>query len=133
MKIKLFKAELTGLAMKNRYRIEWDEQMVEILKDQFSTTFNRRLAEKLGVSMRTLIRKARELELDKEDDFLIKRRKEITLLSIKAHPENPKKGVKGWSVPNSENTRFRKGIRNNLISNNRIESYLNNQRTMPLK
>lgn len=113
--------------MRKGYKIEWDDQMIEILKDQFSTTFNRRLAEKLGVSMRTLIRKARELELYKEEEFLIKRRTEISLLAIKAHPENPNKGVKGWCVPNSENTRFKKGARNYLVSNNRIESYLKNQ------
>ena len=63
--------------------------------------YNRELAKLLNVSVRSVIRKARELNIDKEPGFLEKRRDEITKMAIKAHPPQPTKGKKGWSVPNS--------------------------------
>jgi len=89
--------------------IIWDSQMIMKLKNEFPIRFNNELAVDLGVSPRTLIRKARELNIEKESGFLVKRREIITEMATSAHPENLHKGVKGWSVKNSENTRFKKG------------------------
>ncbi len=99
---------------KNRYKIIWTEEMLKILSEKFATTYNKVLAKELNVSWRSLIRKARELGLEKEPNFLDKNRSEISKMAVKAHPPHPFKGVKGWSVPNSENTRFEKGCLSNM-------------------
>ena len=89
--------------------IEWTAEMLETLNNKFPVTFNKELAEELGVSWRTLVRKARELGIEKEIGFLDKRREAITKMAQTARPENPTKGQKGWSVPGSEKYRFKKG------------------------
>jgi hypothetical protein len=94
---------------KKGIKIIWTNEMVQIITELFPTTYNRELAKLLNVSMRSVIRKARELGLEKEPDFLELRRDEITALATKALPPQPTKGQKGWSVPNSEKTRFKKG------------------------
>ncbi len=93
----------------NRTKIEWTEEMIIALKMKFPTEYNKYLAIELGVSVRTLIRKARELKIDKEPDFLEKRRTEISKRATACRPPNPTKGQQGWSVPNSEATRFKPG------------------------
>lgn len=90
-------------------KISWTAEMLETLKTDFPVRFNKELAAELGVGWRTLIRKARELGIEKEVDFLDKNRSKITEMGAKAHPEHPMKGVKGWCVPNSEKTRFKPG------------------------
>ena len=89
--------------------ITWTDEMLFILQSEFSTTFNKDLAKKLNVGWRTLIRKARALGLEKESDFLEKNRIEIEKLAKAALKPQPTKGLKGWSVPNSEKTRFKPG------------------------
>lgn len=83
--------------------------MIEKLINEFPYRFNRVLASELGVSPRSLIRKARELRIEKEPGFLEKNRDVITRMAVEAHPPQQTKGKKGWSVPNSEHTRFKKG------------------------
>lgn len=90
-------------------KIDWTHCMLAYLIANFSTKYNSVLAQELNVSPRNITRKARELKLEKELDFLDLRRKEITEMAIKAHPGNKYKGHKGWSVPNSEFTRFKPG------------------------
>ncbi|EGK00478.1 hypothetical protein [Dysgonomonas gadei] len=90
-------------------KVIWTAEMLEILRREFPSSFNRDLAAKLEVSMRTLIRKARELNLEKEEFFLESRRAEITEMARKAHPPQSTKGLKGWSVPGGEKFRFKKG------------------------
>ncbi len=94
---------------KKHWKIEWTSEMIKILMEKFSTSYNKELAQELGVSWRSVVRKARELNIIKESEFLEKRRKEISEMAIKAHPPQPTKGQKGWSVPNSEHTQFQKG------------------------
>lgn len=96
---------------KNRkgIRIEWSDLMLEILRTKFSTEYNKYIALQLGVSMRSAIRKARELGIEKEPKFLEFRRMEISSMAQTAKPENKNKGNKGWCVPNSNNTRFKPG------------------------
>lgn len=50
--------------------IYWDSNMLYMLKRHFATTTNAELAELLGVSPRTMIRKARELGLQKDKGWL---------------------------------------------------------------
>lgn len=49
--------------------IEWTPQKLKLLTDFFPIMFNDALAKWLGVSRRTLTRKAKELGLKKRDDF----------------------------------------------------------------
>ena len=51
-------------------RIFWNTQMLDYLRRHFSTTLNEDLADYLGVSLRTMIRKARELGLRKDPRWL---------------------------------------------------------------
>lgn len=51
-------------------RIFWSANMIAALRRHFPTTRNEELAGMLGVSRRTVIRKARELGLEKDPDFL---------------------------------------------------------------
>ena len=51
-------------------RIFWNTQMIDYLRQHFPTTFNDELAGCLGVSQRTMIRKARELGLEKDPEWL---------------------------------------------------------------
>ena len=48
-------------------RIHWSADMLDYLRRHFATTLNEELAGELGVSPRTMIRKARELGLKKDD------------------------------------------------------------------
>lgn len=50
-------------------RIFWNKQMTDDLKRLFATTKNEDLAEIIGVSPRTLIRKARQLGLTKDQQW----------------------------------------------------------------
>ena len=95
--------------IRNHKKIRWTPEMIEQVKKEFPVSYNRALAKELNVSMRSLIRKARELGIQKEKDFLIKRKNEIQEMSREAHPPHPYKGVKGWHVPNSKATRFKPG------------------------
>lgn len=51
-------------------RIFWNTQMLDYLRRHFPTSLNEELAECLGVSQRTMIRKARELGLEKDPRWL---------------------------------------------------------------
>jgi hypothetical protein len=89
--------------------IEWTDEMIDIISSKFATSFNRELAEELGASMRTMLRKARKLGLEKETEFLNKNRKEISRMAKESRRPNSTKGQKGWSVPGSEKYRFKPG------------------------
>ena len=51
-------------------RIYWTGQMLSDLRNFYATTKNEELAGMLGVSPRTVVRKARELGLEKDPDWL---------------------------------------------------------------
>jgi len=93
-------------------KINWTEEMDNRLRLLFPITFTRELSESMGISRRSIIRRVRELGIEKEPDFLEKNRDQITKMATEAHPPHPMKGVRGWCVPNSQQTRFKKGQRN---------------------
>lgn len=79
-------------------RIFWNRRMVDDLTRLYATTKNEDLVDIIGVSMRTLIRKARELGLEKNRDW----QHTNTMRSLKmANLTNAIKGVK---------TPFKKGV-----------------------
>jgi hypothetical protein len=96
---------------KRTYRapVQWSDERLEYLRENFATKFNKDLGAALGCNWRTVIRKARELGLEKEEGFLDKKRPEIVKLQIGSQRPNPMKGVKGWSVPGGEAYRFKPG------------------------
>ena len=95
------KASLLGLK-KQRYGITWTPQMLTMLRTLFPITFDTSLALCLRVSKRSLIRKARELGLEKEPGFLEKRRDEIRARQSAALKRSP-----------NVRTRFKKGEHRN--------------------
>lgn len=51
-------------------RIFWSKQMLDDIRRMFPTTKNEDISVRLGVSLRTMIRKARELGLKKDDAWI---------------------------------------------------------------
>lgn len=96
---------------KRAYRapVFWSDDKLELLKTKFATTFNKDLAAYLGCGWRTVIRKARELGLEKEAGFLDKNRPEIVKRIFKVRRPNATKGMKGWQVPGGEQFQYKQG------------------------
>ena len=90
-------------------KITWTPEMLTRIKFEYKYAYNKSLAKDLGVSWRTLVRKARELGLEKEEGFLEKRKTQIQKMARAKRRTNPTKGLKGWCVPNSEAHRFKPG------------------------
>lgn len=82
-------------------RIFWSKDMLDYLKRHYATTLNEELAGCLGVSPRTMIRKARELGLEKDGAWMRHICEERRLLALSA---SKKKGNLGY---------FKKGVRYN--------------------
>lgn len=90
-------------------KIQWTADMDTRLIVLFPYSYNKVLAAALGVGWRSVVRRARELNLHKVDDFLEDNKDEIQKMAKAALPPNPMKGVKGWSIPNSEKHRYKPG------------------------
>ena len=73
-------------------RIYWSTAMLDYLRRHFPTTLNDELAECLGVSPRTMIRKARELGLEKDPVWLRQVWEERRMM---AHVVSRRKGYPG--------------------------------------
>ena len=78
-------------------RIFWNTQMLDYLRRHFPTTLNDELAGCLGVSPRTMIRKARELGLEKDPKWLAevweeRRKMAHVIAKKKGYPGGFKKG-----------------------------------------
>ncbi len=90
-------------------KLFWNNQMTEYLKNNYATTINEELAEWLGVSMRTVIRKAREYGLQKDKNWLESIHNERRRM---AHAANKAKGYPGAFKKGqhaSPATEFKKG------------------------
>lgn len=95
------KASHLGLK-KRHYGVVWTDKMLKLLRDYYPTMTNFSLSRLVGVSQRTMIRKARELGLEKADDFMEINRKSIS--------ERISAGVRRYGP---QPTHFRKGERAN--------------------
>lgn len=89
----------------------WTDEMIEKLKAEFPIRFTNELVKEMGISQRTIIRKARSLNLEKIENFKEINQDKINELISKNHAPNPMKGVKGFIIPNSEQHQFKKGER----------------------
>lgn len=78
---RLIKLELVRKQQATVVRIKWTPEMISKLKLEFPYKFNKVLANELGMGWRTLVRKARELGVNKEEDFLDVRRKKISKMA----------------------------------------------------
>ena len=87
---------------KDHYGIVWTDEQLKLLRTYFPTMFNRPLALWIGVSIRTMIRKARELGLEKTPGFLQERKRDIQRLASEA-----------IRLSDNRSTRFKKGVHNN--------------------
>ena len=87
---------------KDHYGIVWTDEQLKLLRTYFPTMFNRPLAKWIGVSLRTMIRKARELGLEKKEGFLQERKRDIRRLAGDA-----------IRASDHKNTRFKKGAHSN--------------------
>lgn len=83
-------------------KIVWTEIMLTKLEQCFPTRYNRELAKEIGVSIRTLIRKARELGIEKEPGFLDKRRDEITEMAKATEPWKHPESIRTQKAPAPE-------------------------------
>lgn len=102
--------------------------MLQQVRERFPVEFTRVVADSLGVSHRTVVRKARELGIEKEPDFLITRKDEILELADaacrKAH--NPSRWKKGSQAGKA--TQFRKGCVSPLKVNRDIVERIRQKR-----
>lgn len=80
--------------VKNKYK--WSPKELELLDELFSSTTNRELSKLFEVGVRTVIRKARELGLEKHEKFRI-------LIDFSKY------GTIGANHPKAISTRFKKG------------------------
>lgn len=102
----------------------WNKDMLDYLKQHFATTLNEELAGCLGVSPRTMIRKARELGLEKDKVWLrgIYEERRIMATAIAKRKGNPGGFPKGvCSYPEGA---FKKGhVESEETKAKRVESY----------
>jgi hypothetical protein len=87
---------------KGHYGIVWTPQQIQLLRTYFPVMFNKPLALWIGVSQRTMLRKARELGLEKEPGFIAKRQRDISSLASAALRE----------CESIKRTQFKKGVHN---------------------
>ena len=80
-------------------RIYWSSNMLSVLRRCFPNTKTEEVAEMLGVSRRTVVRKARELGLEKDSEFLQKVWGENRLLALVASKRSEKSGFKKGHTP----------------------------------
>lgn len=91
-------------------RILWSENMLSLLKRYFPTTRNEEVAELIGVSPRTVIRKAREIGLEKDPTWL---KNVYNFNRMAAMAESKRKGRPGTFKPGcrvGEKTWFKKKV-----------------------
>lgn len=103
--------------------IHWSKDMIDYLKQHYATTLNEELAGCLGVSVRTMIRKARELGLEKDARWLRgvyeeRRRMAMSAYKRKGCPNAFRNGVRS-----SPETEFKKGhVESNETKEKRLAS-----------
>jgi hypothetical protein len=91
--------------------VNWTDELIEKLKNEFPVRMTPELVKEWGISQRTIIRKARELGIDKSENFRELNQEKINELISKNLPPNPYKGLKGWIMPRSQEFQFKKGER----------------------
>lgn len=92
-------------------RIYWTGDMLSTLRRYFSNTKTEEVAEMLGVSHRTVVRKARELNLEKDQSFLRQVWKENSLLALVSNKKNGNSGqIKKGHTPWNKGLRIKEAV-----------------------
>lgn len=77
-KVRIKRRDNRAYVHENRStRIFWNKQMLDDLTSMFPDNFNHDISEHVGVSLRTMLRKAKELNLKKDPDWIAKVNKKI--------------------------------------------------------
>lgn len=116
-------------------RIHWSTSMLDYLSRHYPTTLNEELADCLGVSVSTMIRKARQLGLEKDKQWLAevwdeRRRMAHAINKRKGYPGGFKKGeranpdgeFKKGRTPSAEETAKRKESMKQWYVNHRAKA-----------
>ncbi len=90
-------------------RIFWNKQMLQYLQQNYATMLNSDLSGWLGVSVRTVIRKAREMGLEKDADWLKGIWDERRRMAIASTKTNGNSGTFRKGFHASPSTEFKKG------------------------
>lgn len=94
-------------------RIYWSRQMVDDLKAMYPTTLNEDMAHIVGVSVRTMIRKARALGLRKDADWLLGVWHERRMVAHCVNKVHGNRGMFRKGCHASPETEFKNGRRKN--------------------
>ena len=87
------------------------DQQEAWLQKHFKHTKNEEIAEKLGVSLRTVNRLAEKRGLTKSKQFIKKCLAETAAAANRSHRLNGTYPPKGYRIPNREKTQFQKGVK----------------------
>ena len=90
-------------------RIFWSQQMLQFLRQNYATMLNDELAEWLGVSVRTMIRKARQIGLQKDAGWLKDVWDERRRMAVASTKVNGNTGTFRKGFHASPATEFKKG------------------------
>lgn len=80
------------------------------LTNHFKHTKNSECAERLGISLRSVVRIARKLRLAKSRQFMAKCQRETAEAAKISHRRNGTYPPKGFRIPNSEAGQFKPGV-----------------------
>lgn len=108
MKIRVNRSGRTVIQEGHSIRIYWNPSMVSYMKENFATTKNEDLAISLGVSPRTVTRKAREMGLQKDPDWVHQLWVENTKIAHAVNRIHPNAGIRNLSMFGKK-TRFKQG------------------------
>lgn len=109
MELYLPPIKLEPKPRKQGIKINWTPAMLDELVRRFPTDFNRDIAASLGIGWRSVVRKARELGLQKIEGFHEATGKERGRRAHAVRKHNPAQQGKGFVIPGSEPHRFQKG------------------------
>lgn len=90
-------------------KIVLTEEQEKYLVKHFKHKKNEELAEKLGISWRSVVRQARAMGLKKSTQFMHKCQREMIEKANESNRINGTYPPKGYHIPNSEKYRFKKG------------------------
>lgn len=108
---RLYRNETTGLLMEHSgysTRIHWSEPMIQKLRRLFPTTKNEDLAIDFGVSVRTLVRQARVLGLQKSKEWMAQHSRQNCRIMRILNKCRGNSGMFKKGVRNSPATEFKK-------------------------
>lgn len=109
MELTLTRTPTPIVKRKQGMKINWTPAMLGELTSRFATDFNKDIAASFGIGWRSVVRKARELGLEKATNFHEVTAKEQGRRAHEVRKHNPAQMGKGFVITGSEQYRFEKG------------------------